>query len=367
MEMVRVAIRADGGKSIGMGHIMRCLSLASAFRKAGHSVCFFTKYDMGIELIEKEKFEVIRVPSDDKETEGFFYGNSKQLVSEANVILRLLYQYKIDILVIDSYNITKQYFLTLSPYVSRLVYIDDENKSTYPVDVVINGNVTAAYLGYQKYNDNQVLLLGPQYNMIRDEFKKIVTKDVRDNVEEIMMTTGGSDPYNMTGKLLNIFLKSDCFSRIKFNVLVGGGFTTSRELINLSHISDQVVLYSTTVVDTSGLIRHSTISEMMLRSDIAIAAGGSTLYEFAACGVPVLAFVLAENQQFLVEKMAQLEYIINLGWYNQICEKQIVDSINYLMSNYAARSKMSSKCLDLVDGLGTERIVKELTKGLSSC
>lgn len=360
--MVRVAIRADGGKGVGLGHIMRCLSLANAFRKAGYLVYFFTKYNMGIALIEKEKFEVIRIPSEEKETEGFFYGNSEQLVDEADVILALLHQYKIDILIVDSYNITNQYFLTLKSSVSCLAYIDDENKSTYPVDVVINGNVTAAYLGYRKYDDNQVLLLGPQYNMIRDEFKNISPRGIRENVEEIMITTGGSDPYHMTEKLLNIFLNNDYFSKIRLNVLVGGGFTTSQDLIHLSQNHDQVALYSNTVADTPELMWHSSISEIMLRSDIAISAGGSTLYEFAACGVPVLAFVVAENQRFLVEKMEHLGYIINLGWYNQICEEQVVGHTRSLMNDCAARTKMSSKCLGLVDRLGTERIVKELTR-----
>ncbi|OAM92876.1 UDP-2,4-diacetamido-2,4,6-trideoxy-beta-L-altropyranose hydrolase [Pelosinus fermentans] len=360
--MVRIAIRADGGKGVGLGHIMRCLSLAKAFRKVGHLVYFLTKYNMGISLIEKEKFEVIRIPSEEKEREGFFYGNSEQLVSEAQVILKLLHQYKIDILIIDSYNITNQYFLTLKSYVSCLVYIDDENKSTYPVDVVINGNITAAYLGYRKYNNNQVLLLGPQYNMIRDEFKNISPRGIRENVEEIMITTGGSDPYHMTEKLLNTFLNNDYFSKVRFNVLVGSGFTTSQDLIHLSQDHERVVLYSNAIADTPGLMRYSTISEMMLRSDIALSTGGSTLYEFAACGVPVVAFIVAENQRFLVEKMEHLGYIINLGWHNQICEEQIVDRTRRLMNDYAARAKMSSKCLELVDSLGTERIVKELTR-----
>lgn len=360
--MVRVAIRADGGKGVGLGHIMRCLSLANAFRKAGHWVYFFTKYNMGISLIEKEKFEVIRIPSEEKAAEGFFYGNSEQLVSEAQVILKLLPQYKIDLLIVDSYNITNQYFLTLKSSVGCLVYIDDENKSTYPVDVVINGNVTAAYLGYRKYDDNQVLLLGPQYNMIRDEFKNISPRGIRENVKEIMITTGGSDPYHMTGKLLNIFLNNDHFSKVRFNVLVGGGFTTSQDLIHLSQNHERVVLYSNAIADTPELMRYSTISEMMLRSDIALSAGGSTLYEFVACGVPVLAFIVAENQRFLVEKMEQFGYIVNLGWYSQIGEEQVADRTRRLMNDYAARTRMSSKCLELVDSLGTERIVKELTR-----
>lgn len=364
--MARVAIRADGGKGVGLGHIMRCLSLAKAFRRAGHFVYFFTKFNMGISLIEKETFEVIRIPSEEKAAEGFFYGNSEQLVDEADIILGLLHKYNIDILIVDSYNITNQYFLTLKSSVGCLVYIDDENKSTYPVDVVINGNITAADLGYRKYADNQVLLLGPQYNMIRDEFKNISPRGIRENVEEIMITTGGSDPYHMTEKLLNFLLNNDYFSKVRFNVLVGGGFTTSQELIHLSKNHDQVVLYSNMVADTSQIMRHSSISEIMLRSDLAISAGGSTLYEFAACGVPVLAFIVAENQRFLVEKMEHLGYIVNLGWYNQICEEQVVDYTRSLINDYAVRTQMSSKCLGLVDRLGTERIVKELAQKFDS-
>ena len=365
--MVRVAIRADGGGNVGLGHIMRCLSLANAFRQAGHLVYFFTKYNMGIQLIEKEKFKVIPIPSEEKQTEGFFYGNSAQLAAEAEVISMLLQQYKIDILIVDSYNITKEYFLTLKSDVRRLVYIDDENKLTYPVNVLINGNVTASYLGYQKYDAEQVLLLGAQYNMIRDEFENIVVKGIRDKVEEIMITTGGSDPYNMTGTLLNIFLNNDYFSKVRFNVLVGGGFTNSQNLIHLSQNNEQINLYSNTVTDSPEFMRTSTISEIMLRSDLAISAGGSTLYEFAACGIPVLAFIVAENQRLLVEKMDHLGYIINLGWYNQIIGEKIVDSTKGLMNDYARRAKMSSQCLGLVDGLGTKRIVEELTMDLTSC
>jgi UDP-2,4-diacetamido-2,4,6-trideoxy-beta-L-altropyranose hydrolase len=173
--MFKVGIRADGGKNIGMGHIMRCLSLARAFQRNGHKVYFFSKSDGGIEKITSENFEVIQLPSVEQETEGLFYDNSANLIDEAKEVITLYYKYQIDILLIDTYNISEEYFLTLKRHVGKLVYIDDVNKFSYPVDIVINGNITGEYMGYEKYDENQVLLLGPQYNMIRDEFSKNLT------------------------------------------------------------------------------------------------------------------------------------------------------------------------------------------------
>lgn len=46
--MLNIGIRADGSTNIGMGHIMRCLSLAKGFRDAGAKVYFMSRYEQGI-------------------------------------------------------------------------------------------------------------------------------------------------------------------------------------------------------------------------------------------------------------------------------------------------------------------------------
>ena len=35
---MNIGIRVDGSKNIGMGHIMRCISLAKSFKDAGSNV-----------------------------------------------------------------------------------------------------------------------------------------------------------------------------------------------------------------------------------------------------------------------------------------------------------------------------------------
>lgn len=362
--MLSIAFRADGGKNVGLGHIVRCLSLARAFRRNGCKVYFFSKLDEGIEKARHENFVVVRLPSAVQETE---YGNPTHLADEAHQMISLLQEYNIDVLVIDTYNVSKEYFLTLKPYVTRLAYIDDVNKFLYPVDIVINGNITGQSLGYKKYDQKQVLFLGTEYNMIRDEFSNIPPRTVRTNVEEILITTGGGDPYNLTGKLLDSLLQEEEFVNVRFNVLIGSGFTDCEYIGDLSKKYDNVFLYANSVLSHKLLgIIYSEVSAIMMRSDLAISAGGSTLYELAACGTPALAVILADNQEGIVHKMDELGYVINLGWYNQLDEGQVLVRLREMMNDYQRRKVMSDKGQRLVDGKGTDRLVLSIIQNLKA-
>lgn len=363
--MPNIAFRADGGKNVGLGHIMRCLSLAQAFRRNGHEVLFFSKLAEGIETLRYAKFNVVPLASEKQESEGFFYGNPAHLADEAHELNELLSKYQIDVLVIDTYNVSEEYFIALKVHVDILAYIDDVNKYPYPVDVVINGNITGEYLGYRKYDQKQVLLLGTEYNMIRDEFSNIPPRTVREKAEELMLTTGGSDPYNLTGKLLDILLKQEEYRHMRFNVLVGSGFTNIEYLCNIVRNYNNVFLYANSVMSHKlPEITYSEVSVIMQRSDLAISAGGSTLYELAACGTPALAVILADNQEGIVRKMDELGYIMSLGRYKQLNEELVLKQVRRLSNDYQQRKEMSSKGQRLVDAQGTERIVRRIIRNL---
>jgi UDP-2,4-diacetamido-2,4,6-trideoxy-beta-L-altropyranose hydrolase len=363
--MLNIAFRADGGENIGMGHIMRCLSLARAFRRKGHTVYFVSKLTEGISRVSSENFAVVPLPSvAHNDTEGFFYGNPALLSDEAAQLIQIVKDYQIDVLILDSYNVTEEYFLTLKPYVRKLAYIDDVNKFTYPVDILINGNITGEYLGYSRYNKDQVLLLGPTYNMIREEFLGLTARVVKDKITEVMITVGGADPYDVTGKMLDIILSSERYCSVRLNVIVGGSFTSLDRLIKLKHKYTNVFLYGNfPEVHNYTDIVYSEMSDVMLRSDIALSAGGSTLYELAACGTPTLAFILADNQEFIVGKMSAEGYIKSLGWYNGLTDQAVLAALKEL-EDAGFRQRLSQRGQALVDGRGTARIVRAIEDNL---
>ncbi|MEN2775434.1 UDP-2,4-diacetamido-2,4,6-trideoxy-beta-L-altropyranose hydrolase [Acetivibrio clariflavus] len=351
--MIKVAIRADGSKNIGMGHVMRCLSLAKGFRNSGIDVLFLSKYEQGILKIREEGFEAIEF-SHDTEThyEGFCYGGAKFLGKEAEEIIEVLKDKNIDVLFIDSYNVSEEFFLKLKPFVKKLCYIDDINKFSYPVDVLINGNITGEYLNYESYYKDEIMLLGLKYNLIREEFKGLPDRKTNRAVKEIMITTGGSDPFDLSYRLSQIILSDSTFKNIKINIVAGSGFENIDRLRELKRKNTDIEIYENV----------SKMSEIMLKSDVAISAGGSTLYELCACGTPTLAVIVAENQRAVVDMLCTKGYIESLGWYNNFSDEEFLLKLKNLCENFEKREHYSKKMQKLVDGNGVKRIVDTIVK-----
>ncbi len=353
--MYKVLIRADGGSSIGMGHVMRCISLGKIFLKEGYEVVFISKYKEGKEKIHTNGFDVIPLSAKAKEGKiqsGFSYGDPMNLEIEKKELINILKNQKADILIIDHYNVTKDFFLSLKPHVNILAYIDDVNAFTYPVDVVINGNITGEYTDYESYFENQKFLLGPSYNLIRDEFQNIPKRAAAKEVKKILMTTGGADPFNITEKLIDTIRGEGLFNKMELHVIVGGSFQNKNEIKEKQNQYENIVLYENV----------KKISSIMLDCDIALSSCGSTLYELCACGVPTLGFIVADNQVLVAEKMNELGYIKNLGWHHGLKKKNTVYEIKEFIDDYELRSEMVKKQQALVDGKGTERVVNEITK-----
>ncbi|MBB6215730.1 UDP-2,4-diacetamido-2,4,6-trideoxy-beta-L-altropyranose hydrolase [Anaerosolibacter carboniphilus] len=349
--MYNVAIRTDGGPGIGMGHIMRCLSLAREFRRSGKRIFFICKQAAGIVKIIEEGFEVVRL-----ENESPYSHSGSDLEKEADNIIKIVQAEDIKVFIIDKYDISADYLLKIKRHVKKLVYIDDLKKFIYPVDIIINGNITSTYINYEKYSEDQHLLLGPMYNLIREEFRDLPKKKINENVRSVMLTTGGSDPDQIVLKFLDIILSDTELTSLKIHVIIGNLFTHVTDLKKIELQNECVILHE----------NISRISEIMDQVDVAISAGGTTLYELNACGVPTLAFVMADNQEFLVEKMHEKGYVISLGWFHQLEATMFLDQFKVFMKDHKLRENMSERGKKLVDGRGVERIVRYIDNIIES-
>lgn len=343
-----IAIRVDGSPNIGMGHIMRCLTLAKIFKKNDYKVYFISRYKLGIDRIKEEGFEVLKIKGDEEfSSNEFSCENFLILDEEVKQLIDIVKEYNIKKLIIDSYNVTEEYFFNIKEAVEKLIYIDDLNKFIYPVDVLLNGNITSEYMDYKKYSEDEIMLLGTNYNIIREEYRNLPDKEIRKEVKEIMITTGSSDPHNMTSKILHMIISDNQINTLTVNVVVGSGFNNKDELAEMSKKYENISLY----------YNPSKMSEIMLKSDVAISAGGSTLYELCACGTPTLAFIYVDNQEFLVKKMNELSYIKSLGWYDKLNSQILNNEIKKIIYNNKLRRDISKTQRNLINANNLGKLI----------
>lgn len=352
-------IRTDANSIIASGHVMRCLTIANEVRKLGEQVTFITADMQGIELISSNGFTAICLESE--------WNN---LDSELDKLITVIKEYKIEKLLIDSYYVTERYLSKLRGYV-KLIYIDDLSKFPYPVDILINYNNYACSLGYEKWAKEYKtkLLLGCSYAPLREEFREI-TRIVSKNIKNILLTTGGSDSYHVAYKFLQYLINEyyddtptnmeDEIEMIKyqieslnFHVVIGKFHSDKEKLEKIVQKYPNIVLHK----------EVNNISQLMKQSDIAITAGGFTMYELCACGVPMITYSLADNQILGVRGFQQLgvaKYCGDVRDGEEILWKEFVNALKLYSLNFELNCENSIKKQALVDGFGACRLTKFL-------
>lgn len=347
-------IRADANEIIGTGHIMRCISIARALRQRGQQVRFITADDSGTPILEKEGQEYVILNSQYRDMEGELPG-LRNLLAESTP----------DFFLADSYFVTRRYLQEIRKIVP--VGILDDMPQTYmqtnmQADLLINYNIfaDASLYGVDAAGTGVDgagaacgrYLLGTDYVPLRREFEE-AGYTVREKAETVLVTTGGSDKYDLAGQLLKKALADPCASALRYLVVSGVYNAHLPELKELESAHENVHIFSD-VRNMSGLMRAS---------DIAVSAGGSTMYELSAVGVPVICFSFVDNQERIVRGFVERNLTCFGGDYLRQGEAmldEVVGNINRLSADFELRRSFSGKLRKVVDGRGAMRIAEKL-------
>lgn len=364
-----IVIRADANSKIGMGHVMRCLSVADALLKRGEEVLFVTADDTPVPLLTKKgiPYRVLHTDYADMEAElPELWEVLRELPQGAESPDATLAQKNTSILV-DSYYVTEKYLAALKKRITT-IYMDDIYAFSYPVDMLINYNIYGEEMGYEKdaaFADTK-LLLGANYVPLREEFSagagyvqsrkelSLGAANVTPAEEGgILITTGGSDSFNLAGQLLMEAMKYDALKEKEYHVVSGSLNPHIGELQALAQKHENIHIHCNV----------TNMAELMAESEVALSAGGSTLYELCAVGVPVIAFSFAENQERLVQTFVKRGIAQYGGNYRTDGNKMIQNTIaglETLLEDKNLRSEYRKKARTLVDGKGAERIAEAL-------
>lgn len=332
-----IIFRADANEHTGTGHIMRCLAIAAEFAERGEKIIFATADTKSHEIIKRRGFNTFCLDSN--------YTDMEAELSAMNLIIK---DYNPSLVVIDSYYVTEKYFHGLSGK-TRTAYIDDLNAECWDVDFLVNYNIYSSLYDYSSYSKRTKLLLGPEYVPLRKEFQNLPEHAVNEKIEAILISAGGSDPENVTEKIINDVCIN--WPGVKFHFVVGAMNPAASRLKELS--GKNIVLH----------IDERNMSRLMMSCDIAVSAAGSTLYELCACGTPAITYVLADNQTAGANCFAARGIMLNAGDCRGDREftARINRNIEALARDSQHRKNLSRKMQKLIDGKGAARLAEALT------
>lgn len=199
------------------------------------------------------------------------------------------------------------------------------------------------------------MYLGLRYVPLRNEFLDIPKRYYR-GIHKILITSGGTDEYNVIEKFLVYFQKINIFNKLEFYCVIGK-FNKNRERLNGKFkVSNNVHL----------LYNVDNISEYMKICDVAITAGGTTCYELCACGIPSIIYTLADNQYGIAKTFANKKIIPWIGDIRENMQKVLNNLEKELnkLDNEETWKKRSLEMQLLVDGKGATRLAEILNDEL---
>lgn len=333
--MKRVAIRLDAGKSIGSGHLMRCMSLAERLQSEyGIEVVFICRNELHIET----GFETVCLGREYAAEEGGYYFPS--ICDELDDIKRVLHERQIDCLIVDHYGAGDDYFEEIRDSVSCLISIDDSTRRHIPVDMIINGNI---YGKEADYGSVPVQLLGGEYTLLRSEFMDIPKRVLRTQLKIVYITSGGADPLHFCENIAQV-VKTE-MPDIELHIIVGSDFEPG--------YVDRLKGYKAV------LHENADMKECMVEADLFISSAGSTLYELAVTGTPSISYILAEDQIKVAEKMWEENCSVEGGRYSEFRSQELADSIRRV-SDFEIRKKMSDRGRKMIQSQGALNVVRQI-------
>lgn len=349
---MKAIFRVDSSNLMGLGHLMRCLTLAKILRQRGVECGFICRDHSGnmSSKISDSGFKLfLLAPTTATATSigsglnyGSWLGCSWQIdADETNDILKSIQP---EWVIVDHYAIDVKWEKAVAKNCTNLMVIDDIANRDHACNVLLDQNLfldmKCRYDG--RVSSQCVKLLGPKYALLQPEYSQLREKaKVRNSsIKNLLIFFGGSDQSNLTELA---FLAANSFGNrfSSINVVMPSASPFYNQVEKLIKPIEKATLYS----DLPSL------APLMLEADIAIGAGGATNWERFCLGLPSLVITLAENQKPVNRDLHQLGLIQLIGDAETVEIKQIYSGIRRVFS-CANILQWSSECMRQCSGNG---------------
>lgn len=323
----KILIKADASHEIGTGHIYRGLSIAS--KLVNHEVIFLLdeSQPLGIEIVKNNNYPYITHHSD-----------------EGDLIEKIV-EYDPDIIINDILNTNSKYTKTLRDKGFFIVNFED-----------LGGGVKYAHMVFDALYEHKIplqnLYSGHKYYILKDEFNYQTFKEIKEDVNKVLLTFGGTDPNNLTEKVLESILESDYKNQIE--IILGLGYANKKEIQEKYKDNERIEIFENV----------KNMSEHMHDADLIFTSAGRTMYEIASLGVPCIC--LCQNERELSHIFGNVEHgFINLGLGSEVSKDKIRETFESTIEDYPLRCEMNRRMgeVDLKHGFeNIKKLIKQSYK-----
>ena len=314
--MADLLILADGGGSIGFGHLMRCLEIKNTWNHGNARLLGYMEAGLSS-------------PNGAVFFDWLSYPENLSKFSSGNSIV-----------LVDSYRPNEDYFRLLKSLFKFVVVFDDYNRISYPVDLVICPGVYGKDIDYS--SQTAISLGGEKYVIIRSEILSVKQTKTCNNIKSVLVTLGCVD-YKLYQSVINL-LESMSYQAI---VVTGNEEAVKKIVANTSRIY--------------GRLEPLAMAKIMASADLAIASSGQTLNELAYLGVPTFAIRTGIDQQGNWEYYGHHNLSLANALYN---DKKLGSALKIALKNvtYKSRLEKSHRLQSLFTHKGAEEICELINK-----
>jgi len=311
--MKKVVFRVDSGNHIGIGHVMRCLTLAEKL-KYKFQVHFVTKNHLGFlhkPIAEHFSLKIleggVQGPLSAKERSS--YENWLGQSPEDDLLYTNQYIKEIggaDLFIVDHYSLDASYEKNI--HATFLMVIDDLMNREHFCDLIFDQNITARAEGYHALMKKREILylMGPKFALLRSEFQALRQAVDKEQfncpVQNVVVFFGGADEQGHTLNLARS-LKPDHLKKYNFTFVQSSTHPDFSSLQDLQKNHPEIRI--------QGFVED--FAQLMLSADLFIGAGGTTSWERASLGVASALVAVAENQVGNCVELQKTNNIYYLG------------------------------------------------------
>ncbi len=336
MKNRKVIFRADGGASLGMGHVVRSLALADML-KDDFSIAFaIQQTDKSvINKISESTNEIIVLPHTNN-----FSEDASDFYSHINPL---------DIIVLDGYNFKTDYQKTVKASNAKLVAIDDLHAWHHVADAIINhaDDIQKSDYSAEPYTK---FFLGLNYILLRKEFltTSLITKKVN-TISKVFISMGAGDINNLSLKFTHALLNVKGITEIHLMLgLINPNLQTIQDLIKKNTQVKIIAHFN---------INAKELKKLLQSCDVAICPASTIALECCAAGIGLISGYTAENQLGILKTLIKYNSAVDFKNLNQLSIEDIRINFEKLFQDTEMLNELIKNQSKMIDARSPERLL----------